>query len=841
MRPDAITVSRHGNLAVIKHTNFEIKFNLSKGTWDYIDEKGATIIREGCTQVTFGDGSVIKTEDAGTREFITELPNTDAFGDYHQIRFSHEATGKDVRINTYLSCYTEHAAIHLKVGVENLKSEPLQLGSITVLGVSDNRGAVLLGGAPSDYHLFINMPPVSPGVGKRLYEGFLLSETDTMHPSNDGVLHDTKNDRTLVFGFLTNEKWWPRVQIGCQGNGGRRSRAQSRKASGSGISPWSLYHECQQQCKTGEEIASETAYINFTGGVAGAAEQYTALVAARNIAHKGEPDEAELPPAAAWTFSNTDGALDAAALSAQTSALAESPLFQPNYPGGVDYIQLDATATSGIENLAPALISQNRADLQAIAGQIREKGFKAGVRFNPFSAALDSELVKDHPDYCIRERTPSRGGRKSARGHSGRNSYKPATIHLPESGKEVALLDVSHPAVQSRIQEQTKQIVGECGYSLLNVDFTAYTLGLTNVSHNLRWYDSDLTSAQLYRLAGKLLRDTIDEVQSEKGLRAEEILLAGYNTVSGACIGNIHINTPLLNASVSDAGAVANRASDSWHHQRGTKHRLGRYAAHLAEHNVLWGHIFGEIAVDEPRPINEVLVEVTAAALSGGTLFCVDEATTLTSARAGYLARIFPLLGEAAAPIDLYSEPFPKIWGLPIVTPHETWHLAAIFNWDDSEDDAYFELDALGLPKSKEFLVHDFWMRQYLGKVSQSVTLLNIPPRSVKLLCFREEQEVPQLLATDMHYTQGSVEILSAGWDEHSQSYLLVCKPLRRAEGTCFIHVPEGYLPISAATYGSDYRYNWDKPICQLTFTKAEPDALVHASLHFTKTSGGNL
>ena len=172
--------------------------------------------------------------------------------------------------------------------------------------------------------------------------------------------------------------------------------------------------------------------------------------------------------------------------------------------------------------------------------------------------------------------------------------------------------------------------------------------------------------------------------------------------------------------------------------------------------------------------------------------------------------------------------------------PSETWHLAAVFNWNDYEDDASFELDVLGLEGSKEYLVHDFWMRQYLGKASQRLTLLNIPPRSVKLLCFREEQSVPQLLATDMHYAQGAVEILSAGWDDHNQSYLLVCKPLRQADSTCFIHVPDGYLPVSVAAYGSDYQYNWDAPVYQLTFTQIQPDKLIQASIQFAKTSGGS-
>ena len=831
MRSDDVAVSRQGNLAVINHSKFEIKFSLSKGTWDYIDESGDTIIRNGCTQITLDDGSVIKTEDAGTREFITDLPKTDAFGDYHQVRFSHEAKGKGVRINTYLNCYTAQPAIHLKVGIENLKSEPLQLDSMTVLGVSANRGAVLLGGTSSDCHLFINTPPISPGVSKRLYDGFLLSETDTMHPSHDGVLHDTESGKALVFGFLTTERWWPRIQVGCQANGRRGSQSNAKKTSGSGVNPWALYHQCVQQCNLGEEVVSETAYINFTGGAKAAYEHYTACLAAQGTSEKNNI-ESQVPstattPLTGWTFSNTSAAFDANEVLTQADTLAGNPLFQPNYPGGINYIQVDTEI--GL---------QNPEEMQAAGNQIQAKGFKAGIRVNPFCAALDSELVQNHSDYCIQKPTKARGRKGRSRRNTARNGYEPATIHLPDTGKEVALLDVSHPEVQSRIREQIKHMVSGCGYSLVNVDFTAYTTGLTNPSHNLRWHDDSLTAVQLYRLAAQLLRDTVDASLLERVSPKENVLLAGYNAISGVCLGSMAMNAPLLNSLFSTDG-TSNRASDQWHHQRGTKHRLSRYAAHLREHNVLWRHLFGELTVDEPRPINEVIVEMTAAALSGGAVFCADQIETLTALRAAYLAKIFPLVGEAATPVDLYDEPFPRIWSLPVSTLHETWYLAAIFNWNDREDDAYFELEALGVPESKEFLVHDFWMRQYLGKVSQNVNLLNIPPRSVKLLCFREEQDVPQLLATDMHYTQGSVEILSAGWDNHNQSYLLVCQPLRQTEGTCFIHVPEDYLPISVATYGSDYQYSWDKPIYQLTFTQTRPDQLVHASIRFAKTSGG--
>ena len=269
---------------------------------------------------------------------------------------------------------------------------------------------------------------------------------------------------------------------------------------------------------------------------------------------------------------------------------------------------------------------------------MQEKGFKVGTHIDPFCVALDSKLVQNHPDHCIQRRTNDQNGRGRSRRRTERNRYKPATIHLPETGKEVALLDISHPEVQGQMREQIKHIVSNCGCAFINVDFTGYTIGLTNTSHDLQWHNNNLTALQLYRSAVEFLRDTIDAACLENGLRKEKVLLAGYNAISGICHGSIDINAPLLNSTFPTVGA-SNRVSDQWHHQRGIKHRLTRYAAHLREHNVLWQHLFGEISVDEPRPVNEVIVELTAAALSGGAVFCTDQIATFTAARAASLSK----------------------------------------------------------------------------------------------------------------------------------------------------------------------------------------------------------
>ena len=457
MKPDDVAVSRRGNLVVINHNKFEIKFNLSRGTWDYIDESGDVIIRNGCTQITLDDGSVVKTEDTGTREFITAVPQTDALGTYHQIRFSHEAKGKGVRINTYLNCYDAQPAILLKVGVENLKQgQPLQLDTLMVLGVSKNRGAVLVGGTPSDCHLFINMPPLSPGVSRRLYDGFLLSETDARHPCHDGMLRDTENDKTLVFGFLTTEKWWPRIQVGCQSNSGSNSQSYTKKASTSGANPWALYHLCGQRCDFGEEITSETVYLNFAGDTAACYEHYTQMLAVKNNRLKTDVSDSCDAPITAWNLSSAQLPLAPNTILTQVDELTANPFFQPNFSSGMDYIQLDVGLETRLERDTPVgenSGAQTSDEIQVALNQIRAKGFKTGIRINPFCATLDSELVRKHPDYCIQE-VSTRRRRERTRRHSRRNGYKPATTHLPESSTEVALLDVSHPEVQRHIRNQ---------------------------------------------------------------------------------------------------------------------------------------------------------------------------------------------------------------------------------------------------------------------------------------------------------------------------------------------------------------------------------------------------
>ena len=867
MKLEDLVISRRGKLVVIEHQKYQIEFNLSKGTWNYSNKNGKTIVKNAFTQIGLKDDTTLKTLDAGFREFHTEPLKTDSFGAYQTLRFSYETAitnelrlkdtvgssdsnsndsqqsskdspvekdgtpdGTGIRIHTYLTCYADHPYILLRAGVENLNPTPICLKNITLIDISAQHGGIQLGGHPSQYHLLLKTPPIAltQGTHRKIYDGFNLKQDNTSQPCQDGILHDTDSKGSFVFGFITTNRWWPRMQIGYQ---------VKKRKSPQGLTTWALYHDCEnKECQTGEEVTSEIGYLDFSADVSASYTRYTERLAAENGAqtlpavpenisyNKVLTNPIDQKVFSGWSLSpeNIQGEIGADAIVEQTRSIAKNLLFKPSLIGGIDYIQLESGWQESPGNLS---INRDRfpGGMTSVVEQIHANGFKAGICIDPFSIEPNSELIQKYPEVCLRsinkEKTPSEDGEPQ-------NGVinDPVEVHLPGRGMPLAILDVSHPQTQAHVKKVIKQLADEWGYELIKADLSSYTSGMMSIAPNVMWHDSSLTSAELYRLAVRLLTEAVEAVKSE-------VILAGYNLIECVGIGNFSLNYPLLRQKYVDN-------SDSWHQQNGIKQRVSRYAGHLNAHKTIWDHAYGDLVVDEPRPINEAIVEITAAALSGATVSCANSPTTFSISRAELVAKLFPLSGEAATPIDRYDEPFPQIWHLPVKTQRESWNLVGIFNWKDHQDDIHLNLGAVNLNPEKDYLVHDFWMRQYLGVVSKNVTLMNIAPRTAKLLCLREEQQVPQLLSTDMHYTQGSVEVLSAGWDSHSQSYLLICQPPRQTRGTFFIHVPDDYMPTGVSAYGSDYRYSWDKPIYQLTFGATE--SLIHASIQFTKTSDGS-
>ena len=794
-----LAISRQGSQVIAKNKLFQINFDLSKGTWNYIDKTGYNVIRDAYTKIILQDGTALTTLDPGSSEFITNPTTEDESGVYQPITFSHQPEGHGLQTHLYLKCYSKQPYIVLTVGVKNTRGEPISLEQISTIDVSPHngnaKGGVYLGGAPSGYHTFLDMnTPTASGL-KEIHDGFRINEDASTISCYNGVLYDTESKRSLVFGFLSFQKWWSAVQMGYDGG------TQRGKEENHGVNHWALYHKCENHiCRQGEEVYAEPVYLNFAHQGWEAYNHYAEMVK-----HRAKPKSLNRVFSGWRAQDSEDGTINAAQISQQIEQITKNQLSDPSIPGGFEYIQIGKGWEESIGSYQ-ADVRKFPNGMKSVADQIHAKGLKAGIRFAPFCVAINSELLQTHPEYFLQER----------------NKKKPASIVLPEDGREVALLDVSQPRAQAHIRDNTRKLIHEWGYDLVKADLLAYAIGPLTELNNFVAHDASLTAVELYRLGVQLLNQIIDE--NEK-----EVVLAACNTCRGLSIGDFALNE-------TSSGYGGYIGEESWESPQGLRPIANAHTAHLPMYGNAWTNEFGTLTINEPLPLNEALIAMTMAGMSGGVVTSGDDLTTLKPERAELLAKIFPLTGDSAIPVDLYERKFPQIWNLPVTSPYESYNVVGVFNWTDIKADVNFTLESLGLNRSRYYLVHDFWNREFLGNVRERVTLFDIPSRSVKLLCLRAEQNVPQLLATDIHFTQGAVDVLSAGWDKRSQSFLAVCKPPRRSKGTLFIHVPQGYAPAAIACYGADYRFRWDRQIYEIEFNSST--ALVQFSVQFAKTSG---
>jgi len=106
----------------------------------------------------------------------------------------------------------------------------------------------------------------------------------------------------------------------------------------------------------------------------------------------------------------------------------------------------------------------------------------------------------------------------------------------------------------------------------------------------------------------------------------------------------------------------------------------------------------------------------------------------------------------------------------------------------------------LGLKQDTPYLLYEFWRQQFLGDVRNSFTV-SLPPHTCRLLCIRAVPPHPWIMSTDLHVTQGGVELRDVKWDVLGNC--LSGTAQRPGEsGDLVIYVPKGFRPSGAELDG---------------------------------------
>ncbi len=229
------------------------------------------------------------------------------------------------------------------------------------------------------------------------------------------------------------------------------------------------------------------------------------------------------------------------------------------------------------------------------------------------------------------------------------------------------------------------------------------------------------------------------------------------------------------------------------------KHAVINFATtYFTNRKLYHNDIFNVLTVDKPVPLNEAQIAASMLALSGAPVMLGDDIASINDDRLSIIKKCLPPHAGTARPVDLFTSSQPVYhctFNLSVKKDWDSWNIIGILNLDDKTKTKAIDFKALGLAENNKYTVYDFWNEQYLGAYEKSFSS-EIPPYSIKLYRIGKSRKHPWVLSTDMHITQGGVEMDQLQWDEKHKQLRGLCKRPKNEKGNLIIHLPIGWRPL---------------------------------------------
>jgi hypothetical protein len=405
--------------------------------------------------------------------------------------------------------------------------------------------------------------------------------------------------------------------------------------------------------------------------------------------------------------------------------------------------------------------------IEWLAGQLKKLGYKTGLWLGAFCLCESAPVMKEHPEFATQS---VNGGPRCS----------PYTWPWPPH-ERLYTLDPTHPGAQ-RFLKRSFGGLRRAGVRYWKVDFT---WGIADAAKDCAYYDpTAIKGAETYRKGCGVVSKA---VEGDYLYWCSNPINLGYGlsaTSMTACdIGNTGFRL---------AKAVEGRTEDL----NFFRQNLTTIGARLFMHKRLFLINPDVVEVGGLGDIEEGKIRLTLVALAGGQVFLGDVLTELKQKHWDLLEKCIPPYGHAARPVDLFEHSwpssYPHIWHLPVKTAWGRWEVVGLFNLTTGPAETTVEFASLGLEADRDYLVYEFWSKRFIGRRRNSVTV-PMKPATTQLLMVREAPEHPMVLSTDMHYTQGGMDLAGVRYDAKSQTLTGTARRQKGSRGNVIIYVPNGY------------------------------------------------
>jgi alpha-galactosidase len=395
-----------------------------------------------------------------------------------------------------------------------------------------------------------------------------------------------------------------------------------------------------------------------------------------------------------------------------------------------------------------------------LAQEIKQSGFTPGLWLAPFILHSRSKLARDHRDWLLH----NKWGLPVNAGFVWNNFNR--------------ALDLTHPEALAYTCDVVHSAVHEWGYPYLKLDFL-YAAAL-----NGRYRDRTKTRAQVLRMGLEALRQAA----------GPNVELLGCGAPLGSGIG--------IFDSMRVGADVAPRWRPEWNgrdfflpnepNMPSTRNALQNTLARASLHKRWWINDPDCLLIrsDSHLTLAEVQSLATAIAFSGGTLLLSDDLPGIPADRLRIAGQLLPLIGKAPRVLDWFDQATPRLVRLDLENTSGSWHLLAIFNWQDAPQDVRLPLEKFAIDPQQAYFWRAFWGTSSGLLSGGHLDLKAIPPHGVRLLSLRKaDPSSPLYLGSDLHISQG-LEVVQ--WSaNHSEGVRFSLARPGQTQGEIELHLPD--------------------------------------------------
>ncbi len=389
--------------------------------------------------------------------------------------------------------------------------------------------------------------------------------------------------------------------------------------------------------------------------------------------------------------------------------------------------------------------------LKYVADKIKEMGLTPALWIGFTVDTAINEYIKDNPDIILADK----------KSWCGRYFF-----------------DFSHPKYLNEFLPKAIANVKSWGYEAFKYDCLPSAMTIHDRYHD-KMYDPSLTTKEAYR---KMIEVTRKEM--------------GKDTYMLSCSGGTNDSNPLWAGDMFDAARIGEDVFEWKEFMTYGVDRVLRF--YPLNNNLMYLDCDNIVMREEFNNEYQAASRIYFVSMLGLPITFGDEFDALDNKRVDLIKSCIPVLD--IHPMDSFVNKrdgdIVKI-NLAIEKEWGSYNVLNVFNSKDAKNSDTVDLKKDLCLENGEYLVFDYTDDKFLG-IKDSTFSLKLGAYASKILSIRKKQNIPQIISTSRHISQGAMEISDLIWTNDENTLTIKAEVIKDAPYKVTLFVPDEYTPISS-------------------------------------------